>query len=261
MNLGHRESTPRGHVIVMHGADALRVIDPVEYHAAYMSRGVRPDGRALLRGRKPVAHSLPLSSVEGSSMMCIGHTTVLVGVRCETVAPLDSEPCCGRVVINMELPPICSPVVAAAHSGGGAGGAQRIDREKAVAVELLQRTANGGLINLEALCAAEGVAVWHCHCDIYVIEHDGNIIDVCMLAMMVALGRIRLPKVAVDEASGALTVIEEEAVRICLAAPLYACSFGVLSGRLLLDPNAAEEAVISTTFTVGGLMHACALPT
>jgi len=229
----------------------LRVVDPLEYYRAYLKAGVRPDGRALLRGRSLSNRSASIASADGSALIHLGNTVVMAGVQCETTAPAEAEPSRGRIVVSLELPAVCSPAVAAAlSSGGGGGGAGKIDRDKAVLVELLQRTANGGAVDLETLCVVEGVAVWSCYCDLYVLEHDGNLADAAMLAMLAALASVRLPRVTADEASGVLTVVEERAVPVALARPLFPCSFGVLSGELLLDLCAEEEGLTSATFTL-----------
>ena len=98
----------------------------------------------------------------------------------------------GRVVVGLDLAAVCSPAASAAALGGGGG---RLEREKAVLVELLQRVAMGGLVDLDTLCAVEGVAVWSLYCDVCVLQHDGNLLDASLLAMMLALSRVRLPSV------------------------------------------------------------------
>ena len=212
----------------MSQAAALRKIDPLEYFRAHLSRGVRPDGRAPLRGRRPAAHRAPLVATHGSALVRMGRTAVIAGVSCEPTTPTEEEPSRGRIVVSLELPAVCSPAAAAAAQGAAAG---RFEREKAALVELLQRTASGGLVDLDALCAVAGTAVWSCYCDLYVLEHDGNLADVAMLAMMRALSAVRLPRVAVDEVSAALTVVEEDSLPVELVRPLFPCSFGVLSGK------------------------------
>lgn len=232
----------------------LRVLDPLEYHRAHVQRGVRPDGRALLAARKLSVRDASLSSTDGSVLVHLGQTAVLAGVQCDPTTPSEAEPSRGRVVVNLELPASCSPAVAAAHGGVGGGGGGisigRLDREKAVLVEMLQRTANSGLVDLEALCIAEGTAVWSCYCDLCVLEHDGNLTDAAMMAMMAALASVRLPRVASDEATGALTVQAEAALPVRVVQPLFPFSFGVLAGTLILDPCAEEEALSSTAVTV-----------
>ena len=233
-------------------ADILRAIDPLEYYKSHLSAGVRPDGRGLLNGRKLARRSANLNSTDGSAIIRLGKTTVLAGIQGEPTAPSEAEPSSGRIVISVELPAICSPAAAGAHgSGGSVSGGGKLDREKAVLVELLQRTASGGLVSLDSLCIVEGVAVWSCYCDLVVLEHDGNLTDAAMLAMTCALASGRLPRVVADaKNAGALTVMEEAAVPIRVAQPLYPCTFGVVGGVLVLDPCAEEETLSSSAFTV-----------
>ena len=72
----------------MANAETLRVVDPLEYNRAFLTKGVRPDGRALLRGRKAVPHGSPITSAEGSALLRLGETAVLVGVQCEPTAAI-----------------------------------------------------------------------------------------------------------------------------------------------------------------------------
>lgn len=235
-------------------AAQLRVLDPLEYHRAHHRQGVRPDGRALLRGRKPRLRECPLNiSADGSALLRLGNTAVIAGVQCEPTAPApgdaDAAGRSGRIVVNVEFSAVCSAATANAMSAGHAG-AGRLERAKAVLVEQLQRAASGGLVDLETLCAVEGTAVWSCYCDLYVLEHDGNLEDAAVLALQAALVTVRLPKLELDEASGALTVVEEGVHAVSLAAPLYPCTFGLLSGEVLLDPTSEEEALLSGAFTL-----------
>ena len=123
----------------MANAETLRVVDPLEYNRAFLTKGVRPDGRALLRGRKAVPHGSPITSAEGSALLRLGETAVLVGVQCEPTAPSEMEPTQGRIVVGVDVAAVSSPASSAAALGGfgGGGGGGRLEREGAV--EFLQR--------------------------------------------------------------------------------------------------------------------------
>ena len=251
----------------MANAETLRVVDPLEYNRAFLTKGVRPDGRALLRGRKAVPHGSPITSAEGSALLRLGETAVLVGVQCEPTAPAEMEPTQGRIVVGVDVAAVSSPASSAAALGGfgGGGGGGRLEREKAVLVEFLQRVASGGLIDLNSLCAVEGVAVWSLYCDVCVLQHDGNLLDASLMAMMLALSRVKLPSVKVagsgdagteataagsDDGGPGLVVVAEEAIPVVLSAPLYPISFGLIADVMVCDPNADEEALISTSLTL-----------
>ena len=258
-------------------AAAFRKVQPEEFYRKFLAQGVRPDGRALLGARKATPTPGAVSSADGSCMLKLGKTVVLAGVQCEPGVPTKADPALGRVVVSLEVSSVAS--VAAGSSARGAAG--RLDRELAPLRELLQRVASDDLLELNTLCIAEGRAVWKCHCDVYIIEHDGNLTDAAMLALMCAIGDVRLPRVEFGaaappsqaaaagaqppdpsaEGGGGLVVREERAVPLRLARPVYPVSFGLLSSSLLLDPCAEEEALASCGFTVllDGAGKLCAL--
>ena len=227
---------------------AWRAVDPLEFYRAHLEKGVRPDGRRPLRSRKITVQPAGLTSVDSSAIVHIGQTTVIAGVQCEPTQPSEAEPGQGRVVMGLEMPSCCSPSFAL--NPAGSSGSSRLDREKAVLLELLQRTASNGLVNLERLCAMEGVAVWSCYCDMYVLEYDGNLTDACMLAMVAALSKVCLPPVAFDEASGVLSVVEGDETQVFIARPVFPCTFGLLAGSLVMDPCGEEEALMASSFSI-----------
>jgi len=252
-------------------SSSFRTVQPLEYYLKFLEQGVRPDGRALLRPRKATATGGVVSSADGSCTIKLGQTVVIAGVHCEPAVPTQAEPSLGRIIVSLEV----SAVASVAASSGARGSAERQNRELGPLLELLQRTASDDLLDLEALCIVEGRAVWSCHCDLYVLEHDGNLTDAALLAMTRALRDVRLPRVefatgAADAArvpapapdgedgGGAagggsaegLVVREERAVPLALTRPVFPLSFGLLSDHLLLDPCAEEEALASCGFTV-----------
>lgn len=151
--------------------DALwRSVHPKEFCNRFLSKGVRPDGRGLLKPRRSDSHVGSISSINGSARVQIGRTVVLAGIQCEPTPPAETEPTRGRVIVSLDLAALCSPAVGGVVARGGVGGAGRLEREYAPLLELLQRIATGGLIEMDSLCAVEGRAVWTCFCDLYVLE-------------------------------------------------------------------------------------------
>jgi len=229
---------------------AFRKVHPLQYHLQYLSQGVRPDGRALLRGRKALVNARAATSADGSAMVRLGHTLVLAGVQADPVVPEESEGRRGCIVVSLEIAATSS--IAAQFASRGGAATSRLDREQAAILELLQRTASGTLVNLDALCIEQGRAVWCCRCDLYVLEHDGNVLDAAMLAMLCALQDVRLPVAKLEDAGGGVRLVEEQehAIPLVLSRPLYSTSFCVISGHLVLDPTADEESLSTTTFTL-----------
>ena len=64
-------------------ASAFRTVQPLEYYLKFLTQGVRPDGRALLRARKATSRGGAVSSADGSCMVQLGKTVVIAGVQCE----------------------------------------------------------------------------------------------------------------------------------------------------------------------------------
>ena len=87
------------------------------------------------------------------------------------------------------------------------------------------------------------------------LEADGNLTDACLLAMLVALSDTALPAVRFSTGEGEgedgtarVVVVGSETAPLSLEHRVYGVSFGLLDGRLLLDPTAEEvEALLSTS--------------
>lgn len=209
-----------------------------------MAQGVRPDGRGLLRGRRAAASAAVVSSADGSAMAKLGQTTVLAGVQAVPTLPSEAEPGEGRVVVTLDQP----------LAGGERGGQARQEREQSALSELLQRSA-AGMVAAASLCIEEEKAVWECRCTLHVLEADGNLTDACLLAMLVALSDTALPAVRFSTGEGEgedgtarVVVVGSETAPLSLEHRVYGVSFGLLDGRLLLDPTAEEvEALLSTS--------------
>lgn len=221
----------------------------------HIRQGVRPNGRSLLGARSVTTDAGgTASTADGAALIRLASTAVLATVQCEPMLPIpDGLAPRGRIVVSIDMPSICSPAVGQATSAtaaAGAAGRWTGERDMANLAELLQCTASKQLVDLFSLSVVEGHSVWSCHCDIVVLEDDGNLRDAAFLAMMAALSRVRLPRCELDDESGALNVIEEHAQAMRLTLPLYPCTFAVVEGAALLDPCAEEEMHASTCFTL-----------
>ena len=70
----------------------------------------------------------------------------------------------------------------------------------------------GGALDAQQLQLKEGQA-WKLFLDIYVLDADGCIFDVCMLAAVAALLALKLPKAEIDEEGKVSTPSTSLAVR------------------------------------------------
>lgn len=100
-------------------------------------------------------------------------------------------------------------------------------------------------IEMEKLCITPGEKVWCVFIDIYIINHQGNLLDCAALAALSALLTARIPKldgekVIRTESQGNLPVVFKPiTVTVCKVA-----------NRFMLDPTFVEEGILDSKFTV-----------
>ena len=138
----------------------------------------------------------------------------------------------------MELPPPCS---AASRPGWpSARAAQLTERLR----DLLTAPE---FFDLGQLSIAGGKAVWALYLDVYVIDDDGSLLDVCLLAALAALRALRLPKVEMNkEGSVVLSEDSSEEQPLHLKTLLCALTAGQLDGKLLVDLTSEEEGLVDS---------------
>jgi exosome complex component RRP42 len=69
----------------------------------------RLDGRGLLDYRDINVETDVITKAEGSALVSLGKTKVLVGVKIETGTPYSDTPNSGVLTVNVELVPLASP--------------------------------------------------------------------------------------------------------------------------------------------------------
>lgn len=208
-------------------ADALARIDPRRYLEQFLVRGVRPDGRRLGRCRAAAVACGTVSSAASSAMARLGRTTVVCGVKMEVCTPEAVAPGNGRVEVAMVPPnPSASDAVRAAVVGSGA-------------------------LPLGQLGIEEGKSAWVLYCDAVVVADDGNAQDAAMIAVVAALGALRLPETRTED-DGEVVVCEARpyARRLELARVPVPATFGVVGRSVLADPTGDEERLLDAAVTI-----------
>ena len=101
--------------------------------------------------------------------------------------------------------------------------------------------------DLGQLSIAGGKAVWALYLDVYVIDDDGSLLDVCLLAALAALRVLRLPKVEMNqEGSVVLSADSSEERPLHLKTLLCPLTAGQLGGKLLVDLTNEEEGLVDS---------------
>jgi exosome complex component RRP42 len=163
---------------------------------------------------------------------------VLVGVKVEFGEPFPDTPNEGVLTVNAELTPIASP-------GFEPGPPDENSIELARIVDRGIRESK--MIDTEKLCIEPGKKVFVVFVDVYVLNHDGNLIDASALAAVSALLNTKVPKYTVEDgevkiASGYTPLpIKRRPITVTLAK---------IGDKLVVDPWLEEEQVMDARVTM-----------
>jgi len=206
--------------------------------AQLISTGKRLDGRGLTDYREIKIEPGIIEKAEGSALAYIGRTKVLAGVKIETGEPFSDRPNEGALTVNSEFVPLASPEFEA-----GPPGEESIELARVVDRGIRESKA----IELEKLCIVPGKKVFVVFVDVYVLNHDGNLIDTSALASLAALLNTKMFN---------YEVIDEEVKllpgfsRLPVVNYPISLTFAEINGKLVLDPGLDEEEVMDARFTV-----------
>jgi exosome complex component RRP42 len=207
-----------------------------DYITNIVKEGKRVDGRALdeCRGIE-VVKGYSSEKADGSALVKLGDTQVLVGVSMDVGEPYPDRPNLGVMITSAELRPMASP-----YFESGPPREESIELSRVVDRGIRE----SGAIDLEKLFIEED-KVWIAFIDIHILDHCGNLIDAAGLAAIAALLDCRMPKYEDDvvvrgEWSGKLPVT-------CTPIPV---TFAKISDKIMVDPLVEEEYALDARLTV-----------
>jgi exosome complex component RRP42 len=206
--------------------------------AQLVSQGKRLDGRALTDHREFQLETGVAGRAEGSARVRLGKTEVLVGIKIDVGTPFPDVPDKGVLTVNAELVPLASPLFEPGPPNENAVELARIvDRgireSKAIA--------------LEELCVEPGKKVFIVFVDVYVLNHDGNLIDASAIAALAALLNTKMFKYEVKE--GEIKVKPGYTPLPVKDYPV-AVTFAKINDKLIVDPGLDEEQVMDARLTI-----------
>lgn len=155
-----------------------------------VAKGKRLDGRGLTDYREIKIEQGIIERAEGSAKVLLGRTEVVVGTKIEMGEPFLDTPDAGVLTVNVELVPLASP-----RFEPGPPDENSIELARVVDRGIRESKA----IDLEKLCIAPGKKVFVVFVDVYVLNHDGNLIDASALAAMAALLNTKMAKYEVED--------------------------------------------------------------
>ncbi len=204
------------------------------------AKGLRLDGRGLDEYRKIVIETNYVPKAEGSALVKLGNTVVLVGIKMEVGTPFPDTPNEGVLTVNAEFVPLASP-----SFEPGPPDENAIELARVIDRSLREIR----VIDLEKLALIPGEKVWIIWVDIYVLNHDGNLLDASALAAMAALMTTKIPRVEVGENE----VKVDKSVKtssLPLNHRVVTVTVGKLGDYLLIDPTEDEELVLDAKIAI-----------
>ena len=223
-----------------------RTLQPSEFYLQHISVGVRPDGRGLAE-RRPLSTSMGnIRTADGSSVVKLGSTTVVCGVKAELAPPKAEEPDVGYLIPNISLPPMCSSMYKP--------GPPSIEAQS-TAQFLVTVLTTSGCVKPENLCIIPGKLVWVLYIDLVCLDYSGNVMDVAVTALTAALKTVTLPEVSMDAETGEVRVSDIKRSKLEVKNSPVSSTFVVFKSSsdvpvLVSDPTTEEEQLASSILTV-----------
>jgi len=212
--------------------------------SALMSQGKRGDSRGMYDYRAVKLQPAVLQNPDGSSLVSIGKSQVMAGIKFDVATPFADRPKEGVLSTSADLLPIASHLFEP-----GPPSAESI--ELARVVDRGIRSAN--IIDLASLFLEDG-KVLAVYIDLFTLDHDGNLIDTASLAAMSALLSARMPKV-----EGGKIVRGEFVGKLPIKEKVVTCTFGKIGSQTFLDPSLDEEKGMDCRLTLATTpTHLCA---
>ena len=182
-------------------------------------KGERVDGRAFEEYRQIEVETRLIDSAEGSAKAKIGNTQVVVGIKIQPGKPFPDTPDQGAIITNVEFAPIASPSFEPGPPNENATELARVvDRG----------VRESGAIDLAKLCIKEGEDIWMVFIDVYVLDHDGNLMDASALGAIAALLNTKIPNERYELGKDAPLPINDLPVAVTPAE---------IDGEVQLDPR------------------------
>jgi exosome complex component RRP42 len=203
-----------------------------------IEKGKRLDGRGLTDYREIKIEQGIIEKAEGSARVLLGKTEVLVGVKVETGTPFPDTPNDGVMTVNAELVPLASP-----DFEPGPPDENSIEIARIVDRGIRESHA----IDTEKLCIEAGKKVFVVFVDVYVLNHDGNLIDAAALAAVAALMNTKMPNYEVKDGE---LVIKQGYTPLPIKSHPITVTLGKISNKLIVDAWLEEEQVIDARLTM-----------
>jgi len=214
-----------------------------------IAQGKRFDGRGLNDFREMILEPGIIPKANGSAQIRLGKTKVMVGIKVEKGTPFPDTPDEGILTVNAELVPLASPIFEPGPPDENA-----IELARVVDRGIRESKA----IALDKLCIEPGKKVFVVFVDIYVLDHDGDLINASGIAALAALLNAKMNEFEVRDGE---VVYKDKMMRLPLQNQPVPITFAKIGGKMVVDPCYEEELVMTSrlTVTVNKDDHLCAM--
>jgi len=212
----------------------------IEYIVKLLKRGERIDNRGLLDYR-PISVILnPIEKAEGSALVRLGKTQVLVGVKLDLGAPFRDRPNEGVLQVHAEFVPLASP-----SFEPGPPDENAIELARVVDRSIREPK----VIKLDELVIEPERTVWVVYNDIYLVDHAGNAIDASMLASMLALATTKIPGLTKTEQGYRIDKKIKER-NLPISTLVATVTMAIIGDVIIVDPTLEEETISDSILTI-----------
>lgn len=201
-----------------------------DFIKSQLKEGKRIDGRGFDDIRELKITPNLIGTAEGSALVTLGNTKVLVGVKLAVDKPFPDTPDEGILITNAELRPAASPTFEL-----GPPNPEAIEFARVVDRGIRESQT----IDLKKLCISPKEKVWVVFLDLHILDYDGNLFDAGNYGALSALLNAKVP-----EYEG------KEGFNMPVSHLPVSCTFAKIDNFLLLDPGLEEEGIADARFTV-----------
>ncbi len=205
-----------------------------------LNKGERIDGRGFedYRDINILLNAVP--KAEGSALVKLGNTIVMTGVKLEIGTPFSDRPNEGVLQVHIEFVPLASPTFEP-------GPPDETAIETARIIDRSLREPR--VIDLEDLTIMPGKKVWIIFNDLYLLDHDGNIVDAGVLSTILALNLTKIPKITIEEEDRIVIDRFNREKPLPINLNVVTVTVGIFNDYLLIDPSLDEELVLDSRIT------------
>lgn len=203
-----------------------------DYVLSKLKDGERIDGRKMDEFRKIEIKTGMIEKAEGSALVKLGNTQVVVGVKLQPGEPFPDTPDRGVIIVNAELVPLASPTFEP-------GPPDETSVELARVVDRGIRESEA--VDLSKLCIEAGKKVWIVFVDIHALDDDGNLLDASSIAAISALLNAKVPAKRFDIGEDYRLPVQDLPVSVTSL---------IVGDTFLVDPSRDEMSIGENTLTV-----------